>query len=229
MSRLGTFALSGVVSSLAAPAFQTRATGGVTTGTSMTVTMPSGLVAGDFILVIVGGGRTNTAPTTVLATYTKMAELFQVSGSSGGFVSIWGKVAVGGDSNPSFSVTTTNTNMTYIAERWSGVVGFSTALTGVGYTTSGAFTMTANSVTTTVANSVVLTAIGGRGLSSGDVSQTWGAGAVGAYDTASGRIGFCNNAVETLAATGTRQHTAAITNSQGAPASCIASVILAPA
>lgn len=214
--------------SLAAPIFQSRTTGGVTTGTTMSITLPGSIATGNFILVAVGGSRSSTAPTTALSGYSKMVEIFQASGASGGFLSIWGKIAGSSESNPTFDVTSVNTNMSYICERWTGVGSFSTALTGIGYTNSGTFTMTSNPITTTVANSVVLTGIGGRTGATGDAAQVWGGGATGAYDTPSGRVGFIQDALQTLIATGSTTHTAQVTNNQGAPASCIGSVILSP-
>lgn len=211
-----------------APAFVSRTTGGVTTGTSMSISRPSGINAGDFVLIIVGGSRTNAAPTFSCGGYTKMVEIFQASGTSGGFLVIYGLLITGASFDPTFSVGTGNTSMTYICEKWTGVASFSSALTGNGYITGGTFTMTSNTVTPTVDNSVVVTGIGGRAGASGDVSHVWGGGATGAYDTASGRLGFCNDANETVASASARTHTAQVTNAQGNPASCIGSVILSP-
>lgn len=210
-----------------APIFQTRTTGGANTN-SMTITLPTSS-AGNFVMVGIGANRGTTAgnPYSLGSGWTLMLEKYQVNGTSGGLLQVWGKIVSGGESDPTYSISGTQT-MTYVAETWTGVASFSAALTGVGYTSAGTFTMTANSVNTTVKNSIVATWIGGRATVTGNVSPSWGAGAATHYDTASGRLGFCNVGTETAATTGSRSHTCQITNSQSAPASCIGSVILSP-
>lgn len=228
---LGMFAESGATAP--APTMQgTAATSGVTTGTSFSVTMPGSIVAGETLICAVGGSRGAALGTTAMTGWTKALECSFTSGSSTGVLSIWFKVAVGGDTG-TFSIGTGNTNMTAVVTRWQGVSTVSTGLTGNTDDTSGSVTMTANTVTTTVANSVVFTAVGGRATASGDVSPssggpTWGAGASALYQTASGRLGYLNLGSETKAATGAATHTAAIRNTQSPPVNCIGSIILAP-
>ena len=212
----------------AAPVMQgSRASNGVTTGTTLTCTLPAGVTAGEYIRIEIGGSRL-AALSSSMTGYTRLVEAGNANASGAGFVSVWGKFAVGGDANPVFNTGAGNTNMTYVAERWSGVVSVSSALTGVNYT-SASPAMTSNTVVTTVANSVVATTTGGRTFATGDVSPVWGGGAAAHNNAASGRIGFCNSGIETVASPASVTHTCSITNAQASPSSNIGSVILAPA
>lgn len=208
------------------------ATNGVTTGTSMAITMPGSIVAGETLVCAVGGSRAAALGTTAMAGWTKALECSLFTGGAGGFLSIWSKVAVGGDT-ATFSVGTGNSNMTAVTTRWAGVGSVSVGLTGTTDSTSGSVTLSCNTVTTTVPNSVVFSAAGGRTGTGGDVSPstggpTWGAGASTIYGTASGRLGYCNLGGGTKTTPGAVTHTAVVRNTQSPPINCVGSIILAP-
>lgn len=220
------------------PELVSRSVGGSSAGSGFSpatqlITLPApaeGTGEGELILVAIGANRNTVAPSPSLPGFTKLLDVRQVFGTTAaGLLYIYGKIATASESNPTFTHGVNGTaQMGYIAERWSGVSELPEVQTGVGYTTGGTFTLTDNARVTDDPNSIVWSAIGGRGPTGGDVSESWGGGAVGLYNTASGQIGFVNNASQVVASPGSVTPTCQITNSQSGPASCIGSVILSP-
>jgi hypothetical protein len=226
----GAFAQTPVA--LPAPVFANRTTGGITTGFNATISLPTELDAGELIVIMVGGSRAATATTAMNANggnaWTKVLEVFNNSGGTYGFLSVWARFGIIGDVNPTFGLGSGNTNLTWVAERWTGVGSFSSGLTGVG-SVSGSATLNLNAVTPTVDNSIILSVAGGRTVAGGFLSSfTWGGGATAAYSGSSGRIGFVYNAKETLNAGVASAHTFAFTNGQGAPVTNAGSLLLSP-
>lgn len=216
------------------PEFVTRATGSNSSGSAfapstISVSMPSGTDPG-LILVAIGGSHGSAAMAPALPGFTLLVDGQQVLTSNRGFLFIYGKITTGAESAVTFTHGTNGLGQNaYIAERWSGIDELPEVANAVAYTTSGTFTMTDNARTTTEDNSVVWSAIGGRAHTGGDVSESWGGGSTGLYGTASGQVGFVNNASQIKATAGTATPTCQITNTQGNPISLIASVILEPA
>lgn len=196
---------------------------------STTVNMPADIQTGEILLAEVGISGTTATANPTLTGFTPLLVFRQGMSTSSGYVAVFYRVATSSNPASTLSMGINGAhNLGYMVRRIANC-GIPVLASAAGFIDSGTFTMIAPSKTTDMPASRVLTIIGGRGGSATGSAPVWGGGAVALSENITGNIAFLSDASQVLEAVGTTQHTCQITNTQGNPASVIASLILEPA
>jgi hypothetical protein len=111
----------GTTDVVSTPAVASTSSGKPTAAVTVTVTLPTGIVAGNLLILIFGNDQTLVGDPTVSGGWTKLASFQNTSGGLGADrFSAYYKTAVGGDTCTVQNFDATSTNVAYVCYRISG-------------------------------------------------------------------------------------------------------------